>query len=74
MSRGKNLPAPMPKVDLFAKNWFIIKTRFLRVPLGPLSTWQLNMGQCVLPVDCFNFEGVGLCFLRFSGDSLTVKP
>jgi hypothetical protein len=43
MSRGKNLPAPMPKVDLLAKNWFIIKTRFLRVPQGPLSTWQLNM-------------------------------
>jgi hypothetical protein len=26
------------------KNWFIIDSRVLRVPLGPLSTWQLNMG------------------------------
>jgi len=35
----------MPKVDIFAKSWFIIEEGFvLRVPLGPLSSWQLNMG------------------------------
>jgi len=52
MSRGKNfhLPsplrrmiAPMQKVDVLAKNWFIIK-KVLRVLQRPLSNWQLNMG------------------------------
>ena len=44
MSRGKNLPAPMPKVDLLAKNWFIIKTRFLRVPPGTLVNLATEYG------------------------------
>jgi len=44
MSRGKNLSAPMPKVDLLAKNWFIIKTRFLRVPLGTLVNLATEYG------------------------------
>lgn len=49
MSRGKNLPAPMLKVDLLAKNWFIIKIRFLRVPLGALVNLATEYGGYSLP-------------------------
>jgi hypothetical protein len=71
MSRGKNLPASVPKVDVLAKDWFIIEGGFvLRVPLGTLVNLATEYGLVCPLVGCFNFErGKTLIFKLFGRQS-----